>query len=250
MNYQLATILLLSLIGSVAGLIGGVVFLFKEKWARILCKWAVPFAAGVLISVSLLHLIPEAHHEMGEGAFVVVLFAFMASFLFEQYFAHLHHHEDRKHTMLKSAVPLVLLGDTVHNFIDGVAIAAAYLTDPRFGFVVALATFLHETPHEIGDFGILMRAGWSRRKAFIANLLSALATFPGALFVYFYAQGAHEKIGFLLAVSAGIFLYLGASDFLPEVEEEERKHPSWKNLLPLFIGVLIMYLLSVITPEH
>ena len=108
-------------------------------------------------------------------------------------------------------ISLVIFGDTIHNFIDGVAIAAAYLTDPSFGVVVALATFLHETPHEIGDFGILVSAGWSRGKTFMANLFSALATFPGAMFVYFFAQGAHEKVGILLSVSAGIFLFLGAS---------------------------------------
>jgi zinc and cadmium transporter len=247
---NLVTILFLATIGSIAGLIGGLVFLFKEDWARKLCGYAVPFAAGVLLSVSLLHLIPEAHHKVGEGAFLIVLLAFLGSFLFEQYFAHLHHHEDRKHTMLKSAVPLVVFGDTIHNFIDGVAIAAAYLTNPSFGLVVAFATFLHETPHEIGDFGILMKAGWTKKKTFLANLFSACATFPGALLVYFFTQGAHDKIGVLLAVSAGIFLFLGASDFLPEVEEEERKNPSWKNLAPLFVGVLIIYLLTFISPEH
>jgi zinc and cadmium transporter len=241
---------LLALVGSIAGLIGGVIFLFKEDWARELCGYAIPFAAGVLLSVSLLHLIPEAHHEMGEGAFLVVLISFLASFLFEQFFAHLHHHEDRKHTMLKSAVPLVIFGDTMHNFIDGVAIAAAYLANPLFGVVVAFATFLHETPHEIGDFGILMKAGWSRKKTFMANFFSATATFPGVYFVYFFAQGANEKIGALLAISAGIFLYLGASDFLPEVEENEQRNPSWKNLAPLFIGVFIMYILTMFSPEH
>jgi len=247
---DLLPILLLAFVGSVAGLIGGLIFLFKENWARKLCGYAVSFAAGVLLSVSLLHLIPEAHHEIGESAFLIVLLAFLGSFLFEQYFAHLHHHEDRKHTMLKSAVPLVIFGDTIHNFIDGVAIAAAYLTNPSFGLVVALATFLHETPHEIGDFGILMKAGWTKQKTFMVNLFSACATFPGALFVYFFAQGASEKIGVLLAISAGIFLYLGASDFLPEIEQEDKKRPSWKNLVPLFIGVLIIYLLTFLSPHQ
>lgn len=247
---DLTNILLLAFIGSVAGLIGGVVLIVKDSWGRTLCKYAIPLAAGVLLSVSILHLIPEANHEMGRGAFLVVLLAFLGSFLFEQFFAHLHHHEDRKHTMLKTAVPLIIFGDTIHNFIDGVAIAAAYMADPIFGVVVALATFLHETPHEIGDFGLLMNAGWSKRKTFLANLFSASFTFPGALFVFFFVQEAHDKIGILLAIAAGIFLFLGASDFLPEVEEEERKHPSWKYLAPLFIGVILMYLLTFVVPKH
>jgi len=247
---DLTNILLLAFIGSIAGIIGGVILILKESWGRVLCKYAIPLAAGILLSVSMLHLIPEANRELGDSAFIIVLLAFLGSFLFEHFFAHLHHHEDRKHTMFKTAVPLIVFGDTIHNFIDGVAIAAAYFVDPMFGVVVALATFLHETPHEIGDFGLLMKAGWSKGKTFTVNLFSASFTFPGALFVFFFVRDAHEKIGILLAISAGIFLFLGASDFLPEVEEEERKHPSWKYLAPLFIGVAIMYLMTFFVPKH
>jgi len=246
----LIAILLLSFVGSVAGLVGGVVFLLKKEWARTLCKYAVPFAAGVLLSVSLLHLLPEAVHLIGEPAYFIVLIALLFSFFFEQYFAHLHHHEGHKHVTIKASAPLVVFGDTIHNFIDGVAIASAYLVDPYFGLVVTLSTFLHETPHEIGDFVVLMSAGWSRGKTFMANLLSATATFPGALLVYFYLRNAHDKIGILLAISAGIFLYLGASDFLPEVGEEEKGVSTWKKLSLLVIGILLMYFLSVISPAH
>ncbi len=243
-------LLALAFIGSIAGLIGGVVFLVKENWARALCHYAVPFAAGVLLSVSLLHLLPEAVHEVGERGYFYVLIALLLSFFFEEYFAHLHHHEHHKRAELKAAVPLVIFGDTIHNFIDGVAIAAAYLTNPTFGLIVALASFLHETPHEIGDFGILISAGWEKRKAFLANLFSALATFPGALMVFFFMRDGHEKIGILLAISAGVFLYLGASDFLPEVGEEERGVKTWKKFAFLILGVVIIYALTFISPEH
>jgi len=246
----LIAILLLSFVGSMAGLVGGVIFLLKKEWARTLCKYAVPFAAGVLLSVSLLHLLPEAVHLTGEKAYFIVLIALLSSFFFEQYFAHLHHHEGHKHVETKASAPLVVFGDTIHNFIDGVAIASAYLIDPYFGLVVTLSTFLHETPHEIGDFGVLMSAGWSRSKTFIANLFSATATFPGALLVFFLLRDAHDKIGILLAISAGIFLYLGASDFLPEVGEEEKGVATWKKLSLLVIGVLLMYVLSIISPAH
>ncbi len=152
--------------------------------------------------------------------------------------------------MIKISAPLVVFGDTIHNFIDGVAIASAYLVDPYFGLVVTLSTFLHETPHEIGDFGVLMSAGWSRSKTFIVNLFSATATFPGALMVFFFLRDAHDKIGILLAISAGIFLYLGASDFLPEVGEEEKGVATWKILSLLVIGVLLMYVLSIVSPAY
>ncbi len=246
----LAAILILAFIGSIAGLIGGAVLLVKKNWAQTLCHYAVPFAAGVLLSVSLLHLLPEAVHQVGEKGYLYVLLALLLSFFFEEYFAHLHHHDHHKRTELKASVPLVIFGDTIHNFIDGVAIAAAYLTDPYFGLVVTLATFLHETPHEIADFGILMAAGWSRGKAFAANFLSALATFPGALFVFFLLKDAHEKVGILLAISAGVFLYLGATDFLPEVGEPEKGVSTWKKNALLVMGVLIMYILFLVSPEH
>lgn len=241
-------ILLLATIGSIAGLIGGAIFLVKIKWAKKLSEHAIPFAAGVLLSTSLLHLIPEAIRETGEIGYTWVLGALLASFFFEQFFAHLHHHNERRGTLLKATVPLVIFGDTIHNFIDGVAIAAAYITDPFFGFVVTLATFLHETPHEIGDFGVLMAAGWTRTRTMTANVLSALATFPGALLVFFFMREADETIGILLAISAGVFLYLGASDFLPEVGEEGRRTPALKNFLLLLTGISVMYILALISP--
>jgi len=247
---QLLQILGLSLIGSVAGLVGGAVFLVKKSLAEKLCHFAVPFAAGVLLSTSLLYLLPEAVQKVGNDAYLFVLIALLSSFFFEQYFARLHHHEHHHSNKLASSAPLVIFGDTIHNFIDGVAIASAFLVEPRFGLIVALATFLHETPHEIGDFGILVAAGWSRKKVFTANVLSALTAIPGALLVFLFIRDAHEKIGLLLAISAGTFLYLGASDFLPEVGEHRDGIAAWKKFLPLVFGVVIMYLLTLVTPEH
>jgi len=122
---ELTNILLLAFVGSVAGLIGGVLFLINKKWASLLCKYAVPLAAGVLLSVSLLHLFPESVEIMGASAFVWVTGSFLASFLFEFFFAHLHHHDgDAHHGHGGAAAPLVIFGDTIHNFIDGVAIAS------------------------------------------------------------------------------------------------------------------------------
>lgn len=247
---SLLELLVLTFVGSVAGLIGGIVFLLKEKWAERLCRFAVPFAAGVLLSTSLLHLLPESVGKVGNDAFLCVLVALLSSFFFEQYCAQLHHHKHQYSSKLASSVPLVLLGDTVHNFIDGVAIASAFLVEPRFGLVVALASFLHETPHEIGDFGVLVAAGYSRGKTFTVNFLSALATFPGALMVFYLMRDAEEKIGLLLAISAGVFLYLGASDFLPEVGEKEDGVAAWKRFLPLVLGAAVMYSLTLVVPEH
>lgn len=243
-------LIVLAFCGSIAGLIGGVVLLIKKDWGTILSQYSVPFAAGVLLSVSILHLIPEAHHSFGEPAFLVVLLAFLGAFLFEQYFAHLHHHEEKKGTLSHSSIPLIIFGDTIHNFIDGVTIAAALSTNVTFGVVVSLASFLHETPHEVGDFGVMISRGWSRKKTMIANTLSAMATFPGAIIAYYFLADSHDKVGFLLAISAGVFLYLGASDFLPEIEECGKRSGMGKKIALVFLGVAVMYVLSLFTPEH
>ncbi len=251
MNGSLIGLLVLAFLGSVAGLIGGVVFLVKREWARTLSIYAVPFAAGVLLSVSLLHLIPEVIGVIGNRGFLYVLLAFLGAFIFEKYFASLHHHEEHGHssTLQKATIPLVILGDTIHNLIDGVAIGAAYMTNPSFGVVVAFSTFLHETPHEIGDFGVLVSRGWSRKKTFFANFYSSLTTIPGAMFVYFFVpNGAEEKIAILLAIAAGIFLYLGASDFLPEIGEHDSRERTFKKVSLVILGVALMYSLSLIFP--
>ncbi len=250
MEKSVLILILLSLVGSVAGLLGGVVFLIKRQWSKILSFYAIPFAAGVLLSVSVLHLIPEAAEGMGTGAFMITLISFLAAFIFEKYFASLHHHEGHEGTLQKTTIPLVVFGDTIHNFIDGVAIAAAYLVSPGLGFTVAFSTFLHETPHEIGDFGVLISRGWSRKKTFITNIFSALATIPGALMVFYLFPNASEgSVAWLLAVAAGVFLYLGASDFLPEIGEHDNKRDTFLKVLLVIIGVFSIYFISQILPE-
>jgi len=241
------SIFLLSTLGSIAGLIGGTVFFLSEKIKNWFCRYSVPFAAGILLTVAILSLTPEAHHEIGETAFLIVLITFLVSYVFEQLFFDIHHHDEHSHRPSKAAVPLVIAGDTIHNFIDGVAIAAAYLTNPGLGLIVALSTFLHETPHEIGDFGVLLAAGWSRSKALLANFLSALSTYLGAFFVIYVAQEAEWFTGSLLAVAAGMFLYLGASDFLPK--PTDKKDVNVKKIAALLVGVVIMIVATTLVPH-
>src|SRR3990172_88674 len=130
MQADLLNLLGLSFLGSVAGLIGGVIFLAKRSWARVLAARAVPLAAGVLLAVSFLDLLPEAVEEYGSGAFVIILFVFVGLFLVERFLFLLHHHDGEEEHGPKTAVPLVIFGDTIHNFLDGVAIAAAYQISP------------------------------------------------------------------------------------------------------------------------
>lgn len=244
---SILNLFLLALLGSVIALIGGLIFLFNKGWSETLERNSVPFAAGVLVTVSLLGLLPEAVELTGESAFFIVLVSFFGAYLFENIFFGIHHHDTHHHGKeYESSVPLVIFGDTIHNLMDGVAIGASFLVAPGLGLVTAISTFLHEVPHEIGDFGILLKAGWERNRIIVVNVFSASATIFGAFFIFLTPQ-KEALTGVLLALSAGIFLYLGASDFLPHIEE--LKGSKIKPILPLVIGALAMILTLMVVPH-
>lgn len=241
-------ILALATLGSVAGLLGGIVLLSKKSWAKGLSIHAIPFAAGVMLAVTFLDLLPEAI-EVAEAntVLLIVLVVMVAAFFFEQFFMHLHHHEEHERT-LKTSLPLIVAGDTIHNFVDGLAIAAAYLVQPSLGVLVALATFLHELPHEMGDFGLMLAGGWKRAKIITVNVFSALSTYLGAILVLAFSTSFEENLGILLAIAAGLFLYIASSDLLPEVQEEHRDKP-WHQAGLLLAGVVLIWILGQAFPE-
>lgn len=244
---QFLFLLFLTLLGSIFGLIGGLAFLYIKGWSEWLLKYSTPFAAGVLLTVAIVGLLPEAVDSFGEGAYLITLVSFLTAFLFESLFFSIHHHddEDTKDT-IKGSVPLVIVGDTIHNFIDGAAIGASFATLPGLGLITAVSTFLHEVPHEIGDFGILLHAGWSKKSIILVNTISALVTIIGAFFVFFIFNDG-SLLGVMLAIATGIFLYLGASDFLPNIH---RHHINpIKSLIVLLIGVAIMIVTLKIVPH-
>jgi zinc and cadmium transporter len=248
--FQFLELLSLAIFASFVGLVGAIVFLYNRKLSEKLSHNAIPFASGVLITVSLIGLLPEAVDMIGESAFLIVLIAFFCAYFFEHFLLSIHHHEDDHHGRdYRSAAWFVIVGDTIHNFIDGVTIGATYIINPGLGIVSTVSTFLHEIPHEIGDFGILLAAGWKRKDILLVNLLSASVTIFGAFSVYLFVQNT-GLIGAMLAVSAGIFLYLGSIDFLPNIFNDHKKG-GLTPIIPLLLGILIMALtLRAIPHEH
>lgn len=235
----------LVLFGSLAALAVGVLCLQNKFLSRLLTKHATSFAAGVLLAISLLGLIPEAAHELGESAFLIVLVSFLATYIFENLVFALHHHSDDTHGHHTAAIPLVIVGDTIHNFIDGAAIAATYVVNPGLGITTAISTFLHEVPHEIADFGVLLAAGWKKRKIIMVNILSALTSFAGAYIVLMLAEMGNI-LGYLLAISGGIFLYLGASDFLPKPGKAGSSRPA---VVALLVGIAAIFIALTLIPH-
>jgi zinc and cadmium transporter len=179
----------------------------------------VAFSAGSLLAGALLHLLPEAVAARGGGVgtFLPVLAGFALFFLMEQFLAW-HHGHSPAVTTRQPVTYLILLANGLHNFIGGLAIAASFIVSIEVGIITWIAAAAHELPQELGDFAILIRGGWGRTQALIANFLSAATIVPGGLLAYYLSAGI--DITFLLSFAAGNFIYIAASDLIPEVKHD------------------------------
>lgn len=248
MNSALLSILGLSFVGSVLGLIGGLALLFNVNFAKKFSILLISFAAGGILAAAFLDLLPEAVARGGESVFTFALIGLVAFFLIEDFILHFHHHEKHSHS-LKSAVPLLLFSDSIHNFIDGIVIAASFLTDPKLGLVVAVATFLHEVPQEIGDFAVLLSVGFGKRNTLIAHLLTSLTTFLGAILTYFFFAHSQNLMGPLLSLATGMFLYIASADILPELVHDSHRDLRWRIAGVFLFGVALIYFLTKFIPD-
>ncbi len=242
----LTYILLFTFIGSLGALIGGIILLSKEKLALKISHFLSSFAAGVLLGSAFFDLLPEAVHEseeLGIDVFSWTLFGIILFFLIERGIHWFHHHEEHhmheKET--KTTLPLIIIGDSMHNFIDGVIIAATFMTNIQLGIVTALAVFAHELPQEIGDFGLMLHKGLKRKKVILVNIMSAGISFIGAIGTYLIGDKIQGNIPVLLALTAGFFIYIATSDLIPEIHFEKRKGHALIESVLLLIGVLVIY---------
>lgn len=218
-------VLFFSLVGGVFSLIGGVLLLSHKKVANALGKYATPFAGGGLLAAVFLDLLKDGIEQSpADTVLMATLIGVIAFFLAEGFLSWFHHHHGGEDEKSDSTVPLIIIGDTIHNAMDGVAIAAAFLISVPTGIVTTLAVAAHEIPQEIGDFGLLLSRGMSRRKVLLVNVVSALATTIMALLTF--ALGSSEKIptGVLLGLSAGFLLYIATSDIIPTIHQHRDKH--------------------------
>jgi len=243
----LAYILLFTFLGSIAALIGGVILLSKEKFALKISHFLASFAAGVLLGTAFFDLLPEAMHE-GEGTGVDVFFYTLVGivifFLIERFIHWFHHHEEyhehEKET--KSTLSLIIIGDTMHNFLDGVVIAATFMVNPQVGILTAIAVFAHEIPQEIGDFGLMLHKGLSRKRIIIVNIISAAFAFMGAIITYLLGNVLEGYLPVFLAITAGFFIYIAASDLIPEIHHEKRRGFAIIESLLLILGIVVVWM--------
>lgn len=213
----LGLILLFSFLGSVVSLVGGVILVtFKKNLSHKTSLLMVSFAAGVLLGTAFFDLLPEAMELAEEFNLVWVLAGIVFLFLFEKSLLWYHHH-DEHHKAYQHTAVLIVVGDTIHNFIDGIVMAGAFMVSIPAGIVTSLAVAAHEIPHEIADFGVLLSKGWKRKKIVIVNLVSAAVAMVGAVVMYMVGSRAEAVLPPLLAFSGGSFLYLACSDLIPEL---------------------------------
>lgn len=225
--------------------IGLIVLFLKESILKKIIFPLVAFSAGALLAGAMLHMIPEALEgsEEKNSIFLWVIVGFALFFLLEQ-FIHWHHcHKtpcEHKHPVSY----LILVADGVHNFIGGLAIGSAFVVDIKLGIITWVVAAAHEIPQELGDFGILIHSGWSKVKALVFNFLSALTIVIGGLSAYFVST--QINIVFLLAIAAGNFIYIAASDLIPEIKH----HQNLKNNLIHFfffsLGIVLIYITTLI----
>lgn len=213
------------LAGSAVSLVGGaLIFLTKKRRRASAITIALPFGAGALLAAAFLDLLPESF-DYGDPAHLLVwaLGGFMAFFVLERTASWFHaHHEHEQRAGGKQNI-LVMIGDLLHNIIDGLAIGSAFLTNPATGFVTTLAVSAHEIPKELGTFGILLSRGWRDKKVLLANVLTAVGTLLAAILVYGLGSTLHLPVGELLALTSGFFIYIAASDIIPDIHEQPRR---------------------------
>jgi zinc and cadmium transporter len=203
------------------------------------------YAIGTLLGAAFLGLMPHALDRVSvDRALGTVLAGMVLFFILEKLVIWRHCH-DPKCNIHGTAGALILIGDALHNFVDGIVIAAAFLTAIPLGVAVAVAVIVHEVPQEMGDFAILLDSGYSRRQAFAFNVLSSLATLPGALIGWLALEAIEGAVPYILALSAASFLYIGAADLIPRVQMQPYLASGFRQVLLLLAGVGTILLLRI-----
>ena len=236
----------LSVLGSLGGLLAASTFLLlgDKPRARVV-PWAITYAVGTLLGAALLALLPEALESLPPiNALATLLAGVLTFFLLEKLvlWRHCHDgHECEVHT--SSAASLVLVGDAFHTFVDGAIIAAAVLTSVPLGITTALAVAAHEIPQEVGDVAILLRAGYSRSRALMLNILSGIGGVLGALLMLLASQALPHALPYVLSFASGSFLYVAMSDLIPDLHQGKIEGGAVRQLLLISAGILTIVLL-------
>lgn len=244
----LLSILTSTFIVSLISLIGILTLAIKEHLLQKILFGLIGFSAGALLGGAFLHLLPEALAESGStNVFYFLILGIVLFFSMERYLFWRHCHEKGK-CDIHAFTYLNLIGDGFHNFMDGMVIAASFMVSQKLGVVTTLAIILHEIPQELGDFGVLVYGGFSKKKALVFNFLSALMAMVGAVCGFFMANFASGFSHFILPLTAGGFIYIATSDLIPEIHKERDLKRSTLAFVAFLLGILFMSLAKLFLP--
>ncbi len=236
--YILSSVAIISLIS----LVGVLSLSMRRKRLHSFLSLMIAFASGTLLSAAFIHMIPETIEEIGAIAVSFVL-AGLLLFFFMEKFIHWHHCS-KEECHVRPTAYLNLFADGFHNLIDGVIIAAAYLTSPQTGFVTTIAIALHEIPQEFGDFSVLLHSGMKTKTALTYNFLSASVAIVGALLGYFFLSRIEDLVPYAVSAAAGGLIYIATADLMPELHKETKPAKMLTQSIALVAGVGVIILAS------
>lgn len=257
----LLLIIIFTAVGGVLSVMAAAVFLLLPDHRRnAVLPHGISFAIGALLAVAFWGLIPEAFAQVKPEQFQAlsgtILAGVLGFFVLEKLliWRHCHsgnceahgeeddhgHGHSHSHGSAKSAGALIILGDGIHNFVDGVLIAAAFLTDVQLGIVTSLAVAAHEIPQEVGDFAILLHSGYSKSKALFYNMLASLTTVLGGMLAYFGLEDLHDSLPYFLALAASSFIYIAVADLIPSLHKKTDMKTSLQQIALIAMGVLLI----------
>lgn len=242
--------ILASAISSILGLTGGFILLWKDQQVKKFAHFFISFAAGAMLGAAFFDLLVESNDKFPNQlptTFAWLMVGFFLFFIIERIlFWHHHSHSEDVHidANQKPIIPLIIIGDAIHNFIDGTVIAGTFLVSPALGVATAIAVFFHEIPQEIGDFSIMIHSGMRRKSVALWNVLGALVSPLGTVVTLLVAERIHGLELPLVGMAAGNFIYIAAADLIPEIHREKKLLMSIIQLGLMLAGLLVIVWLS------
>jgi zinc and cadmium transporter len=232
---------------SLLSLVGVITLSLREARLRKVLIFLVAFAVGALLGDVFIHLLPESFEKIGTNLItsLLVIVGFLVFFVLEK-FVRWRHLGSAQTSKIQPVVTMNIVGDAVHNFIDGMLIAASFMVSVPIGITTTIAIVLHEIPQEIGDFGILVNGGLSIKRALMFNLLAALMAFAGAVVTIVIGGRFENYAVYLLPITAGGFIYIAGPDLIPELQQEVKVSNSIWQFCALLMGVFVMALLTLL----
>jgi zinc and cadmium transporter len=229
---------------SALSLVGIASFLFKREELDKALILLIGFSAGALIGGAFLHLIPEAVESSGDPhpLFLRVICGFIIFFILEKYLYWRHCHDGK--CDVHAFTYLNIIGETIHNFGDGLIIGTSFMVSVQLGLAATLAIIFHEIPQEIGDFGVLVYGGFSRAKALFCNFLSALAAVAGTVAGYYFTFSIAGFSSIILPMAAGGFIYVAACDLIPEIHKQTDTKKSGLSIAVFLFGIALMFFMK------